>query len=52
MQRLVNRGNVRITPRDGTDRYGRTVVSVSVGGSDPGMLLLRARCGCRTVRLS
>jgi endonuclease YncB( thermonuclease family) len=33
-------GRVRVTRRDGTDRYGRTVASVSVGGVDVGKLML------------
>ena len=33
-------GRVRVTRRDGTDRYGRTIASVSVGGVDVGKLML------------
>ena len=40
MQRLVNRGDVRISRRDGKDRYGRTIASVSVGGRDVGLALI------------
>ena len=39
---LVENGTVRVTSRDGKDRYGRTVASVSVGGADVGMKMIRA----------
>ena len=31
---LVENGTVHVTSRDGKDRYGRTVASVSVSGAD------------------